>query len=106
MSNNKCRACGRDVGFSYVDKHFCNEGCIRDFKKRNGYYKKKYRDKNPKILLKVCEVCHVKFEPNTNGVKYCSKPCLNVAAKIRKNQNIKIGIPLAVYRKVKILGLL
>ena len=102
----KCKNCDMSVGFSYVPKTFCSERCRDIFKRKTGYYKGAYRKKHPKIFLKICFVCHAKFEPRQNGVKYCSKKCSMLGQRVKSGKPIKIGIPLEVYRKVRILGLL
>ena len=101
-----CKNCGKPVGFSYVTKMYCNERCHDRYKRKSGYHRRKYRDTYPKILLKVCFVCHGNFEPATNHTKYCSKQCRMMASKGKPGKKIKIGIPLEIFRKVKILGLL
>ena len=101
-----CKNCGQDVGFSFTIKNYCNARCIAEFKKKSGYYKKIYRKLNPLTLLKICEVCSVKFQPTTNGKKYCSAKCLVLSSHIKRNPKILIGVPLSVYRKMRILGLL
>lgn len=115
MSNNsdpyklaptKCKNCKETISFSFTSKNYCNERCLSEYRKKSGYYKRKYRENRPKILLKVCLVCTAKFTPATNGTKYCCKKCLMLSPRVRKNPKILIGVPLSIYRKVKILGLL
>ena len=90
-----CENCGKDVGFSYVNKRFCDERCIAEWRKKVKYHRR-YRPKE--FLERKCLLCNkllIKGERKSIS-KFCSKRCMNINTKVRKRnqKSIYIRIPI------------
>jgi endogenous inhibitor of DNA gyrase (YacG/DUF329 family) len=89
-----CVNCGKDVGFSFVIKKFCNAKCINEWRKKVKYHRK-YRPLNTDRKCLVCEKPLVKGERKKLS-KFCSKRCMNISTRVkdRGQKYITVKIPI------------
>ena len=89
-----CENCGKDVGFSYVNKRFCNAKCIAEWRKKVKYHRK-YVKRDVKKKCMLCNKLIIKGERKSIS-KFCSKRCMDINTRVRERdqKSIFVRIPI------------